>query len=117
MPLYLQLIDLLKIEYAYVHNLQKEYKYSLGEDVIHISWELVDLFIRAQTHSVSSGERKETISEIAQKFDCLKIRIRFLSELNQISLRQTAKINEQLVVIGKMIGSWQKNVKNNIYRQ
>jgi len=32
---------LLKIEYTYIHNLQKEYKYSLGEDVIRLTWNLI----------------------------------------------------------------------------
>jgi len=110
MPLYLQFIDLLKIEYSYVHNLEKEYKYSLGEDVIRLTWDLVDLFITAQTSGYNSADKKKVISDIAQKFDCLKLRIRFLTELKQISLHQTTHINELLVSIGKMIGSWQKNV-------
>lgn len=110
MPLYLQLIDLLKIEYAYIHNLQKEYKYSLGEDVIRLTWNLIDLFIEAQTNGCNCTEKKKIISEIAQKFDSLKLRVRFLTELKLISLHQTTHINELLVGIGKMIGSWQKNV-------
>ncbi len=110
MPLYLQLIDLLKIEYAYIHNLQKEYKYSLGEDVIRLTWQLIDLFIEAQTGGNNCIEKKKIIGEIAQKFDSLKLRIRFLTELKQISLHQTTHLNKLLVDIGKMIGSWQKHV-------
>lgn len=107
MPLYLQLLDLLKTEYSYVHNLEKEYKYSLGEDILKITWKLVDLFIEAQTNH---QEKRVIVQEIIHKFDCLKLRIRFLTELKQISLQQTTFINGQLVNIGKMIGSWQKNV-------
>ena len=107
MPLYLQLLDLLKTEYCYVHNLEKEYKYSLGEDILKITWKLVDLFIEAQTNH---QEKRIIVQEIIHKFDCLKLRIRFLTELKQISLQQTTFINGQLVNIGKMIGSWQKNV-------
>lgn len=107
MPLYLQLLDLLKTEYSYVHNLDKEYKYSLGEDIIKITWHLIDLFIEAQTNY---QDKKLIVLEIAQQFDCLKLRIRFLTELKQISLQQTTFVNGQLVNIGKMIGSWQKNV-------
>jgi len=107
MPLYLQLLDLLKTEYSYVHNLEKEYKYSLGEDILKITWKLVDLFIEAQTNH---QEKRLIVQEIIHKFDCLKLRVRFLTELKQISLQQTTFINGQLVNIGKMIGSWQKNV-------
>lgn len=90
-----------------MHNLDKEYKYTLGEDIVKITWKLIDLFIEAQTNY---QDKKLIVRKIAQEFDCLKIRIRFLAELKQISLKQTAFINEQLVNIGKMIGSWQKNV-------
>ncbi len=107
MPLYLQLLDLLKTEYSYVHNLDKEYKYSLGEDILRITWGLLDLFIEAQTNH---QDKKAIVQEITHKFDCLKLRVRFLTELKQISLQQTTFINGQLVNIGKMIGSWQKNV-------
>lgn len=107
MPLYLQLLDLLKTEYSYVHNLEKEYKYSLGEDILKITWKSVDLFIEAQTNH---QEKRLIVQEIIHKFDCLKLRVRFLTELKQISLQQTTFINGQLVNIGKMIGSWQKNV-------
>ena len=107
MPLYLQLLDLLKTEYSYVHNLDKEYKYTLGEDIIKITWRLIDLFIEAQTNN---QDKRLIIREIAQQFDCLKLRIRFLTELKQLSLQQTTIVNGQWVNIGKMIGSWQKNV-------
>lgn len=110
MPLYLQLIDLLKIEYAYIHNLQKEYKYSLGEDIIRLTWDLVDLFSEAQNKERNCTDKRKVISEIARKFDSLKLRIRFLTELKLISLHQTTHINELLIGIGKMIGSWQKHV-------
>ena len=110
MPLYLQLIDLLKIEYAYVHNLEKEYKYSLGDDVIRTTWNLIDLFVEAQTNGYNITGKKDVIYEIAHKFDSLKLRIRFLTELKLISLHQAAHINGLLVDIGKMIGGWQKNV-------
>lgn len=110
MPLYLQLIELLKIEYAYVHNLPKEYKYSLGSDVTIITWKLIDLFIEIQTISRKAEEKRLKIEELAVEFDKLKLRIRFLSEIKLISLHQVSHLNKLLVEIGKMIGSWQKHV-------
>ncbi|HAU99314.1 MAG TPA: hypothetical protein DCW55_03710 [Candidatus Pacebacteria bacterium] len=110
MPLYLLLIEILKIEYTYIHNVQKEYKYSLGDEVICLTWNIIDLFIEAQTTNANTGEKKKIVTTIAQKLECLKLRIRFLTELKQLSLHQTTHINELVVGIGKMIGSWQKNV-------
>ncbi len=103
MPLYLKLLNLLKTEYVIVHHLPKEYKFSLGQDIINRNWELIDLFITAQ---IGEGDKSATVSKINQRFDSLKLRIRFLSELKLISLGQSAQLSENIVEIGKMIGSW-----------
>ncbi len=110
-PLYLKLIQLLRSEYTIVHNLSKEYKYSLGQDIITRSWELVDLFMSAQFMNAATerGRKNNIIIELDLRFEELKLRIRFLSELKLISLGQTAALNDSMVEIGKMIGSWRKN--------
>ena len=110
MPLYLQLIELLKTEYIYIHDLPKEYKYSLGDDIVSITWEMTDSFIVAQTCGRDSDTKRKEVLKINQRFDSLKLRIRFLTELKLISLKQASYLNDQLVSIGKMVGSWQKNV-------
>jgi hypothetical protein len=110
MPLYIQLIELLKTEYIYVHQLPKEYKYSLGDEIVKISWKIMDSFIIAQTCGRNNEQKRSEILKINQLFDSLKLRIRFLTELKLISLKQTSYLNEQLVSIGKMVGNWQKNV-------
>lgn len=111
LPLYLKLIHLLKTEYPIVHQLPKEYKFSLGEDILKRTWELVDLFILAQTTNQLDREMSkiQIIKRLNQQFDSLKLRIRFLSELKVISLGQSVQLSEALVEIGKMIGSWVKN--------
>lgn len=111
MPLYLRLIELLKQEYKLVCNLPKSYKYSIGQDLINITWEMVDVFIKAQTVLSSNPEaKKQAIKSINHNQQCLQLRFRFLAELKLISLKQQARLNEQTVEIGKMVGSWLKNV-------
>ena len=108
MPLYLKLINLLKREYPLIHQIPKVYKFSLGQDIINKNWVLIDLFIVAQ--STGNCEKRKIVEKINSEFDSLKLRIRFLSELNLISLNQAAAISQDIVEIGKMIGSWLKNV-------
>lgn len=111
MPLYLRLTELLKTEYRLVENFPKQYKYSLGEDIVSLTWKMLDLFIEAQTCSACKKQEKiETIHTLNQKHDCLKLRIRFCSELKIVTLKQQSMLNKEVVEIGKMIGSWQKNV-------
>jgi hypothetical protein len=108
MPLYLELLELLRNEYSIFHNLPKAYKFSLGQDIINRTWNIIDLFIIAQTASDESA-KVLIIEQISQQFDCLKLRIRFLTELKLISLGQSAHMSGYLVAIGKMIGSWRKH--------
>jgi len=111
MPLYLRLTELLKLEYKLVSNFPKAYKYSLGEEIISLTWNMLDLFIEAQTCPSKRKEDKVVaIRTMVQKNDCLKLRIRFCSELKLASLRQQTKLQQHLTEVGKMIGSWLKNV-------
>lgn len=112
MPLYLKLVYLLKEEYRIVRQLPKEYKFFLGQDIVGRTWELIDLFIIAQNSHSDGGitDKALLVNKINQQFDCLKLRIRFLTELELISLNQSAALTESTVEIGKMIGSWLKNV-------
>lgn len=110
MPLYLKLINLLKKEYSFVHQFPKEYKFSLGQDIIQETWSLIDLFIEAQIISQTQRQMKlAIIKKMDYQYDLFKLRIRFLSELKLISAGQSAALNEHTVEIGKMIGSWLKN--------
>lgn len=105
LPLYLKLVNLLKIFYPLVHELPKEYKFSLGQDIINRNWELLDLFILSQT-APSGPTKLETIKKLNREFDLFKLRVRFLSELELISLGQSTVLAADIVEIGNMIGSW-----------
>lgn len=110
MPLYLKLINLLKTEYRLVGNLPKQYKYTLGQEIINITWELLDLFTAVQMGTLNGTQKFASVTKITVRFDCLKLRIRFLTELNLLSLTQAGVLGETLTEIGKMLGSWRKNV-------
>lgn len=104
MPLYLKLLNLLKTEYAIVRHLPKEHKFGLGQDIIDRNWELIDLFIAAQMGA--GGNKNAIVTKLSQQFDSFKLRIRFLSELELISLRQATRLSADIVEIGNMIGRW-----------
>jgi len=112
MPLYLKLVNILKCEYVIVHNMPKEYKYSLGQDIIDRTWRLIDLFMAAQSKNSikQKGDKAEIIRSIDLDFEGLKLCIRFLTELKLVSLGQATQLSSDVLEIGKMIGSWLKNV-------
>jgi hypothetical protein len=56
-PLYLSIYKLILYLYNIVHNLPKEYKYSIGSDIINICWKTLDLVILT-----NSAENNESIN-------------------------------------------------------
>ncbi len=113
LPLYLKLTLLLKLLYQVVHHLPREYKYTLGQETINQNWRLLDLFVAAQSFGKSrlDLERKiDAINQMSLTHNCFRLRIRFLAELQLISLGQVAQIDDYLNEIGRMIGGWKKQV-------
>jgi len=110
MPLYLRLTKLLTLLYQLVQHFPKQHKYSLGEDVVQLTWKMLDSFIYAQTGSLQKQHKLDSIRTIHQHHERLKLRVRYCAELKLISLKKQALLNQELVEIGKMIGSWLKHV-------
>ena len=111
LPLYLKLTLLLKLLYQVVHHLPREYKYSLGQEIINQNWRLLDLFVTAQSYGNlrSDRERKiDAVNQMSLTHNCFRLRIRFLAELQLVSLGQVAQLDEYLDEIGRMIGGWKK---------
>lgn len=107
LPLYLKSYQLIKFLYGVVRVFPKEYKYSLGADVLNISWQCADYVLEA--NSLPNEEKKAKISELSIIFDKLKIRLRICQELNLISKKQFVHIQTYFIQeIGKMIGGWLK---------
>lgn len=111
MPLYLRLVELLKLEYRLIANFPKQYKYSLGNDMVTITWKMLDSFIETQLHHESKKGRKlAAVQTINQLHASLQLRARFCGEIKLTSLKQQAQFSESLAEIGKMIGAWLKHV-------
>lgn len=106
-PLYHKIYQLLKILYKTVKSFSKEYKYSLGRDIIDLTWQCLDLTMEA--NNLANENKKEKIKELNLIFDKLKMRIRMGQEINLISVRQFAHLEENYIAeIGNQIGGWMR---------
>ena len=105
LPIYHQIYQFIKFLYAMVINFPKQYKYTLGEDILSLSWGSLDLVLKA--NSLPNESKYQKIKELSEEFDKLKIRIRMAQELNLISAGQFAHIQTYYVKeTGGMIGGW-----------
>ncbi len=106
-PLYLKFYQLIKFLYERVRNFPKEYKYTLGENILNLSWRCLDLVI--ETNILPNKGKYPKISELSISFDQLKIRLRMAQEINLVSKRQFSHIQIHYIKeIGEMIGGWLK---------
>lgn len=104
LPLYLCLYKLLQYFYLLVHSFPKEYKYTLGQSILDISWQTLDLVIL--TNTLPNDDKAGKISQISVYFDQLKTRLRLAHELKLLSTKKYAYIIEQDEEIGRMIAGW-----------
>lgn len=105
--IYHKTYQLLKILYRTVKNFPKEHKYSLGKDMIDLTWECLDLAVEA--NNLPNKFKKEKIARLSEVFDKLKLRIRVSQEIELISLGQFAHFEKNYILpIGKEIGGWGK---------
>ena len=106
LPIYIKTYNFIKIVHRIVHQFRKEYKYTLGSELLHIIWQILDEIIA--TNSLPDNEKKEGIEEISQLFDKFKIRFRFAYEAGLVSSTKFGIAQKDIEEIGKMIGGWQK---------
>jgi len=104
LPLYRKTYLLMKEIYLITKQFPKEYKYSLGEEILNKSWKLLDLIIETN----SATEKYNKISELSLEFDKLKLRIRFAFEIKLIPEKRFLNLQEKIAEIGEMIGGWLK---------
>lgn len=107
LPLYLKIYQLIKFLYERVRDFPKQYKYTLGESVLNLSWRCLDLVLEA--NALPNDKKCQKIMELSINFDRLKIRLRMAQELNLISIKQFTHIQTFYIrEIGEMIGGWLK---------
>jgi len=105
--LYRKLYQLLKFLYQATNNFEKQYKYSLGEDILKLTWQCMDLVVEA--NALTKEEKQGKIKKLSVTFDQLKIRLRMAQELEQLSEGQYSHLQtEHMKEAGKLIGGWVK---------
>lgn len=107
LPLYHKFYHLTKYLHERTRNFPKQYKYTLGQCVLDLSWNCLDLL--AEANSFQKKEKYNKILELSIMFDRFKIRLRMTQEIGLISEKQFIYIQVNYTKeIGSMIGGWLK---------
>lgn len=106
LPIYIKTYEFIKYVYKIIQQFRKEYKYTLGEEIQQIAWQMLDEVIK--TNSLPDGQKKDGIEKISYLFDKFKIRFRFAFEIGLMTNIKFGVAWRQIEEIGRMIGGWKK---------
>jgi hypothetical protein len=101
---YLALYKLIKYLYSSIRNFPKEYKYSLGQEILTLAWKTLDFVMIANT--LENRDKHRYIIKAITTFSCLKFRLRLSCDLKILSHKKYSYIIKQTSEINKMLNGW-----------
>ena len=103
LPVYKATYDLLLYVYQIGKNVQRDYRYTLGETLKKDLIMILTLIYRAN----STRQKVETIIEAREKLVAVKLQL--LHDLKQLSLKNYANASLMTESISKQLSAWQKS--------
>jgi len=107
LPVYKASYDLLLAIFRFTKEFSKEYKYTIGESLKKETLELITLLFRAN----SKTDKLEILQTAREKIEMIRLFIRLLKDLKQISLEKFVQVNKQVENVSKQLTGWQKSLK------
>ena len=105
LPVYKATYDLLLEIFRFTKHFSKEYKYTVGESIKKETLDLITLIYRAN----SKRDRINIIREAREKIEVIRLFIRLMKDLQQISIKRFVQVNIQVENVSKQLTGWQKN--------
>jgi hypothetical protein len=97
--------DLLIVIFQFTKEFAKEYKYTIGEIMKKEALDLLLLIYRAN----SRKDRTEILQTAREKIEAVRLLVRVMKDLRQISLKKFIFINEHIETVSKQLTAWQKS--------
>jgi len=107
LPVYKASYDLLLAIFRFTKEFSKEYKYTVGESLKKETMELITLIYRAN----SVQQKQEVLQTAREKIEVIRLFIRLLKDLKQISLEKFVQVNKQVENVSRQLTGWQKKFK------
>ena len=99
--------DLLIQLFIMVHNMNKEYKYSLGEKLKNEAMNLIINIYKANT----VYKKDDNINNARENLEVIRLLIRILRDMNQISINKYISLNMDIEDISKQLLGWYRMEK------
>ncbi len=103
LPVYKASYDLLLAIFNFSVAMKKEYKYTLGESLKKETVAMITDIYRANS---TLADRKGKIQSAREALEVIRLFLRLLKDLKQISLPKFVAINELMESISKQLTAW-----------
>lgn len=90
--------------FQFTKEFGKEYKYTVGESLKKETIELLTLTYLANTRH----DKEEVLKTAREQIEVIRLLIRVMKDMKQISLDKFVKINESVEQVSKQLTGWQK---------
>lgn len=90
--------------FRFTKDFSKEYKYTVGEILKKETIELLTLIYRANV----KRDKQEVLQEARERIEVIRLFIRLMKDMQQISVKQFVQINEVVENVSKQLSGWQK---------
>lgn len=110
LPVYKVSYDLLLQLYHISKNMERDYKFTLGEKIKNESTELIINIYKANTKE----DKIELLEQAKTNIEVIRLLIRVYKDLKQISLKDFISVSEKIENTSKQINAWytqQKKIK------
>ena len=108
LPVYKSTYDLLLAIFQFTKDFNKEYKYTVGESIKNETMSLLTLIYRAN----SRKDKMELLQEARERIEVIRLFIRLMKDLHQISLPKFILINQKIEDVSRQLAGWQKSLKS-----
>ncbi|OGU54369.1 MAG: hypothetical protein A2V66_02275, partial [Ignavibacteria bacterium RBG_13_36_8] len=99
LPVYKASYDLLLAVFKLTKNFKREFKYTIGESLKKEMIELITLIYRANTKI----EKKNVLQEARERIEVVRLFVRLLKDLHQISIKQQVHLNVHIENVSKQL--------------
>lgn len=106
LPVYKVSYDLLVELFRFTKDFNREYKYTLGESIQKETIAMITNIYRAN----SSYSKTEIIQSARENVEVIRLFLRLLQDLKQVSLEKFVFLNEKIESVSKQLTAWQGSV-------
>lgn len=104
LPVYKETLDLLVFIYKITANVDRRYRYTMVEE---LKKSLQEMLIQIYAANISRS-KQTAIAKAKEELVRVRVFIRLMKELKQLSLKQLAFVIEKIASISKQLTAWEK---------